>query len=553
MHSNFKKKAELIWHRKKHILILSFIIVIHLIINIGYFHVMPIPQGKDSASHLCFLSEFLSAVSNLNFPKAFFGRYFYPPFYYAIGALVKISFSGISSSLILMTSTVFLIILIFCIFYLAELIHKGSGLFAGTLCAFSRFAYEPSRHFNLGLASCSLVTMSILFLFKTDNFTNRKYSIIFGASLLAGMLTRNIFFVFLFLPCSFYIFKSLKLALFNKALQKCIISNITLSILTGSLSLIFYGRLSYLKMFYKIAFVHSPDASEYISFSHNLSSYFAYISNYYLGMLLFLIFITCLVYFLKHNFLYKGEILLWLMSIILISSAPHAPYKEYTLAFLPACIIVICTVISKIKPRNIKTIIVMFILLLAFSGYLNETIHEIKTSLSDKNTTKISELKKLFSTLGAKQYTIGVIADKGNTTFYTEIASFLLLWSKNKAKVNDLYVTPEAFLQDFSSYDILIFITSNEFNWVSYNWILDNLKHFFEKMGFLIDPDNDNIIKSSTCDEFLNLSGNKIYYRHIQNLADSQSKFRIYKVIKYHENTYINVFINKHGLVANLK
>lgn len=195
--------------RNKLIILLLFL----LINNIIWFQLGGAAQHWDSAVHLV---ESLNANHIGEEPTQPFVKqllnvsWYYPPFVsYASIPFYKIF--GESEFTGLIVITFFLLILVFCVYLIAkDYFDENVAFLSASLVAFSPIVIHFSRDFMQDLPLASLVAVSVLFLIRSNLFSNSKYSLLFGISLGFGFLTRWTFPLFIISPFAFVFFQILK-------------------------------------------------------------------------------------------------------------------------------------------------------------------------------------------------------------------------------------------------------------------------------------------------------------------------------------------------------
>jgi len=141
--------------KKTQIFLLSCLICFHIINNAGWlFSHTPnfYCRGKAWTGQLreyaCLVNKLQYGQEHHYFNKdkpvlynLFFTNTFYPPLYYYFALLVKILFGFISPKIILLTSSVFFMLLLIYLYKLSELLHPGSGLLSSFICSFLPVMY----------------------------------------------------------------------------------------------------------------------------------------------------------------------------------------------------------------------------------------------------------------------------------------------------------------------------------------------------------------------------------------------------------------------------
>lgn len=239
-----------------------------------------------------------------------------------------------------------------------ELKNKETGNIAMVLFALTPVVYGMSRFFgHQDWHVMVALVPNIYCLIKTKNFKYTKWSILYGISVGIGLLIKDEFLAYFFVPWIYVVIKSL---LLKKYLKK-IISNILISIFLGALIAgCHYFRSIIIK---KILFEPVTETVPIFSF-HNIYLLTMGISEYLLSPPIFLLFIISFIYFiLKYKNENKWIILLWiLIPCLIILFMAHRKEPEYMLGFVPVIILICSVFISKIKNSLLKKIILSLVI-----------------------------------------------------------------------------------------------------------------------------------------------------------------------------------------------
>jgi len=199
--------------------------------------------GKEGDSGEKFNTLFLDLVGDQKGTTIIFFTY---PFY---------KFLGVSDDSAIMTNTVFLLVLIFSVYGIGAALHsKKAGVLAAIICVLFPIVYAASRTFIPLFALAAMTTLNIFLLIKTQEFTNRKYSILLGISMVLSFFTRPAFSVFIiapFLVTMLFIIKNYK----NENIKIQIIN-------MGLMFLTFFALLS-------VKFLNFRDTSIYLGLQIN--------------------------------------------------------------------------------------------------------------------------------------------------------------------------------------------------------------------------------------------------------------------------------------------
>lgn len=267
---------------------------------------------------------------------------------------------------IIFVNYLFFITGLFFIYKLGEEIKdKLAGNIAMILFALTPCVYIMSRYY--GHQDWHIVTpmiFNIYCLIKTKLFTNRKWSIIYGISVGLGLLVKDTFLAYFFMPWIYIVFYSL--------LQKfdfLKIKNILITIFLGCLiSGIHYFRYLIINKILTDNIQQSVPINFYTTRCLTTGLW-----EELLSPPIFILFIIGLIAFIlkyKKNDI-KFIILIWfIFPYLSIFFMKHYKSPEYCLGFVPALIVMISVFLSNINKKIIKNIILILILIIGFFQYL---------------------------------------------------------------------------------------------------------------------------------------------------------------------------------------
>jgi 4-amino-4-deoxy-L-arabinose transferase-like glycosyltransferase len=227
-----------------HILLLI-IAGVHGIINFMWLIKDRFPFGWDSAEYLTFSYQyhrlfaspgagFINEFFNINLRRPPLKLFVTSPFY---------GIFGLSPDVAVMTNIIFLIILLFSVYGIGKyMFSREAGLLAALLISFFPIVHGLSRSFLNDFPLTAMVALSIFLMLKTENFTNKRNSIFFGVSMGLGVMTKDIYPVFLIGPLIYYMYKSsiLKILWLIKTILKNIIATIIVAVSGASLGYYLY-------------------------------------------------------------------------------------------------------------------------------------------------------------------------------------------------------------------------------------------------------------------------------------------------------------------------
>lgn len=387
----------------------------------------------------------------------------YPPFFYWVAAGIKFLFGNFYPPFVLLSSSFFLIILIILTYRLAEYWQSGAGLLAAFFCSFYPFIFMPSRFFNLELAVCAMVSLSIYLFLKTEMFKKRWPTIFLGISLGLGMLTKYTFFIFLIGPLALAIIKLIK---GPKAVPGWPerVKNI---LLCFAIAILLSGLYYFSPRVLSLLVIRAMNLDYGIPDKTIIGRFIFYIQGLVtkgLGRMVFLGILIPFWFFLKIKRQEKGILYLWIfLPIIFVSILPkHFPELEYIIPSLPALAVVSSVGIWSIKVKAIRVLTVIFLCFVLFFQFLHPQPPE-RAFCFDKESHYIYQI---FKTLGSQKCYIAQIIDNRARKDFLGIEPFFDIWSKAQARVEDFFVCPPAFVRNLDKYEFLINATyKNDVGW----------------------------------------------------------------------------------------
>lgn len=247
-----------------------------------------------------------------------------------------------------------------------EIDTKEAGNIAMILFSLVPAVYGLSRQFgHKDYHLIAAMTVNIYCLIKTNNFQDKKWSIMYGVSLGIGLLIKDTILIYLLPTFLWAIFVALKEKF---EIKKTV--NILISLLGGSL---IAGWICY-----------QPDAIKKVIFDpitlvapiFSTESVRIMTMGLYEELLsppLFFVFILGLFYFIKeyHN-KNKSLFLLWIIiPWLIIFMMPHYKLTEYFTGFIPAIVLVCSIFLTHIKRNNIKKMLLVFLIAIGVVQYIN--------------------------------------------------------------------------------------------------------------------------------------------------------------------------------------
>ncbi|MDD3065040.1 MAG: glycosyltransferase family 39 protein [Endomicrobiaceae bacterium] len=270
--------------------------------------------------------------------------------------------------IVIFVNYIFFLIPLYFIYKLGvELKDKETGNIAMILFALVPAVYGMSRQYgHQDYHIIAGITFNIYCLIKTDYFRDRKWTIWYGISVGLGLMIKDAFLAYFFVPFIYIVIKGLK-----EKTDRAKVINVFMSILSGSL----------------IAGWHyfRPDIIQKIWYEPVTDVYFSIITFESLRVMtiglwedllsppIFIIFVIALIFFIfKYKGRYKNVILMWFFvpwSIIMFM--PHYKVPEYGAGFIPAMILMGAVFISQIQKKYVKRIILILLIAIGFLQYID--------------------------------------------------------------------------------------------------------------------------------------------------------------------------------------
>jgi len=209
------------------------------------------------------------------------------------------------------------------------------------------------------------IIFNIYCLIKTDYFRNRKWTIWYGISVGLGLMIKDAFLAYFFVPFIYIVIVGLK----DRA-DKTKIVNIILAIAIGSLIAGWHYFRSFI--IYKILYEPISEPAPIFCFA-SLRVTTIGLWEELLSPPIFLVFIIGLIYFIwKYKGKYKNIILLWFfVPWTIMIFMLHGKLPEYGAGFIPAMILISAIFISDIKKVYIKKTVIILLIGVLFLQYVN--------------------------------------------------------------------------------------------------------------------------------------------------------------------------------------
>ena len=261
--------------------------------------------------------------------------------------------------IIIFVNYIFFLIPLYFIYEIGkELKDKETGNMAMILFALSPAVYGLSRQYgHQDYHIMAAITFNIYCLIKSDYFRDRKWSVIYGASVGLGLMVKDSFTAYFFVPFAYAVFVSLKVE--SDAVK---FKNIATAVIIGSL----IACCHYFRPVIIDKIIREPVIRQVSVFSfENLRVMTIGLWEELLSLPVFIVFIVGLVYFIRKYFSKnKNLILLWFtVPWLIIMFMPHSKISEYGAGLIPATALIGAVFINSFKNKLYKKIIAVFIII----------------------------------------------------------------------------------------------------------------------------------------------------------------------------------------------
>lgn len=294
-----------------------------------------------------------------------------PPLYRIFLALGFVFFK-FDADYFTMLNIIYLAVILFSVYGIGKVImSREAGLMAAFIVSMFPGMFAMSRVLMIDFPLTAMVCLSIYLMLRTKNFSSFKYSILFGASIGLGLLTKVTFIVFVLPVLLIYLFFSVKYFFKNKIDFRLMLKNILLSMILSLITCILW----YLPNLSMIIARAKANATGIITDPDAISIYY-YLSpliHNNIGAVFYSLFIcSCLFLFIKYRKM-KRDILLilcWFIAPFLLFSLSPNKQPRFLLPLLPSVGIIISFGLNSIKRDLIRkttcVIVIIFSLFMFF-------------------------------------------------------------------------------------------------------------------------------------------------------------------------------------------
>ncbi len=192
-------------------LVLGLLVSFHLVNNWLWVSTNVTLLGWDRLSHLgksLIYYRLLQRITPVSLFTAMTWQGYRPPLVFLMASLLYRIF-GLSTDVALMSNSLYVAILLLAVYGIGKSIYgKAVGLLAALLTSLFPILFALSRTFYVDYALAAFVSLSIYLLLESDDFGDRKFSLLFGLSLGLGMLVKWTFLAFVAGPFIYTLIRS---------------------------------------------------------------------------------------------------------------------------------------------------------------------------------------------------------------------------------------------------------------------------------------------------------------------------------------------------------
>jgi hypothetical protein len=183
-------------------LILSAIFIFQIILGIYYILADTRVLAWDQSLHLTLALQYSKLLEAGKVMEMIGLSGYYPPLYHL--STIPLYVFGISEDSSIFVNFLYLAILLVSVYGIGRILFdKKTGLLAAFIISCYPFIIAYERDYMLELALVSLISLSLFFLLKSDNFQNRTYSVLFGIALACSLLIKWSAIIFLIVPMAY--------------------------------------------------------------------------------------------------------------------------------------------------------------------------------------------------------------------------------------------------------------------------------------------------------------------------------------------------------------
>lgn len=350
-----------------YILFLTFFIIIS---NIIWLQKDTTPQRWDESIHLNAALNFTQTLKTnpLKVLITFVTQEsFYPPLVPFLGAffgLINPEQDNFTYIMILFH----IILIIFTFMFTKKFLDINSAVCASTIIISFPLIYTEGHYFMFDLPLTSFIIMALYFLFKTDLFSDRKYSFIFFIICGVGMLIKWTLILYIITPFLFYIFQNKNR--FSKEQKFNILSGLIIFMIIllpwyfYNITTIFTSLLGY--SFKRGAIENLPKILSIESFIFYLKGLPKLIT-----LPFFILFLISIYFIIKNK--KRIDLFYYILIPLIIFTFLHNKKDRYIMPLLPYIAISISYLIFILKNKIYKQILLIALIVFSITNYVLAT------------------------------------------------------------------------------------------------------------------------------------------------------------------------------------
>ena len=350
------------------VILLTLLASYHLISNLIWIFTNTAPLPWDQAGHTSLALQFADYFQSLGFLRIinyFSISNYYPPLIHTLVAFAIILFDHpIQTSEVIITLFFITSIVLLYIYTLDLFAKKDIAIISVIIYSFLPIVTEHSRWFLLDIPLLTFILCGLIFLNRSNNFTNKKYSEFFFITIGLSILIKWTGFVYLIFPFLITFYKWHKSSNEQKKVLKENIVKYLLILFFIIFPWIIFNYSSFISQAIPNLVGESSDPASLFTLENFIFYIYIFI-NFQMNLYMAFIFVIGAIYFFllyksKHKLLFAGTIFFIYLVFSLISNKDW----RYTLPIIPFASIIIGIFLSALiqKFRMFGALIVLIII-----------------------------------------------------------------------------------------------------------------------------------------------------------------------------------------------
>jgi len=345
--------------KKIHYITLILLIAFHLINILFWFNMGSWPTGKDWYWHMHNTFKMLSNLNNeFSFENLTFIDITYPPMYYWSGILLIKVFS--LNNALFLNAALYFIILILSMYALGTYIsNRNTGILLAVIVSFFPAIYKSSIHYNLALPVAALTTLCAYLLLRSEQFANRKFTILAGIALGGCVILRELSILFLIGP--------IMLCLWSLKQNRKINIFIFLTLVTLISTCVHDWPLKALNLITRLSIAGKIQEASIFSWSHMIF-YIKAIPGQ-IGWVNTVLCVLGLYQYRKLTADHRKLLFAWFLIPLIALTFIRLKHTEYTLSYLPVLGVSIALFLNEISKKTSARVITVLLISASMCQY----------------------------------------------------------------------------------------------------------------------------------------------------------------------------------------